>query len=214
MATLPGTWLYGVCAGSDWPGQGQRTVTGWDSKFDLQLLSQSSSITIVQADMFSSSSLPTTTLLPSSLTTCLLPFHPPCPIIPPHLPLPYPLHYRHLNCSETQSITQIYLLQTPVLGARIIKPDCGPATLKTERKKDPFLKHTSTICEDVKQPRYNISQMHETDHRKLVHASTVKLNLRSFLFNLARFLECYYTASCNAASNRSPYLSSYSWLWP
>ena len=39
------------------------------------------------------------------------PFHSPCPIIPspssPH-------HHHHLNCSETESITQIYLLQPPL----------------------------------------------------------------------------------------------------
>ena len=60
-----------------------------------------------------------------------------CPIIPPHPLFPHPPHHLHFNSSETQSITQIYLLQTPVIGARIIRFDCGPSTLKKKKNTEP-----------------------------------------------------------------------------
>ena len=82
--------------------------------------------------------------------TALLTHHPsptlftnPVPSYRPILPLPYPPHHLCLNCSETQSITQIYLLKTPVTGARTIKFDCGPSTLK---KKKPGYLWADTDC--------------------------------------------------------------------
>ena len=95
------------------------------------------------------------------------------PTLPHHTsnlspPPPPPLHHHHLDCSENQSFTQIYLLQTPVIGARIIKFNCGPSTLKKKRKRT----FTFSLC------------------------NSVSVSLHLFFFKLNRHLFCVLVRAC------------------
>ena len=66
---------------------------------------------------------------PPPILFILITHHHPTALLSHH-PSPHPPDHHHLNCSETQSITQMYLLQPPVIAARTIQFDCGPSTLK------------------------------------------------------------------------------------